>query len=368
MTSSIKFSKIKGFSFFILFFFNLQYLSAQQNVSISDVQATPDPSSVLDISSTSRGLLIPRMTSIQRLAIVNPSNALMVFDTDSSCILFYQSASTDWYSMCDYTQGPVGPQGDPGIHVDNAIVDGVGDLIVTLSDGTVINAGYVMGAAGAQGPQGDPGIQGPAGNDGVDGTNGTDGADGAQGPQGDPGVFTLDDVDNGLYFNSGASKIRLGGDLVETTTITQGVYNMVFNLSGLGDFQIHDAGVSHFEVNSVGRTTFGEDTYWRDASTTGTTIARLYDSGDDGVFQVYKDGTIQHNINSVGASVFNEQGLTNDFRIETDTQSDMFFVDGSADRIGINTVTPANQFQFIADGSSGWVTQWLNSYSVGGLK
>ena len=156
--------------------------------------------------------------------------------------------------------------------------------------------------------------------------------------------------------------------MVETTTITQGVYNMVFNLSGLGDFHVHDGGVSKFEVNSVGTTTFGGDTYWRDASTTGTTIARLYDSGDDGVFQVYRNGAIQHNINSIGASVFNEQGLSNDFRIETDTQYDMFFVDGSADRIGINTVTPANQFQFIADGSSGWVTQWLNSYSVGALK
>ena len=117
-------------------------------MSISDTPTSPDPSSVLDISSTSKGLLIPRMTSTQRLAIVNPSNALMVFDTDSSCILFYKSSVSQWYSMCDYTQGPVGPQGDPGVHVDMANVDGNGDLIVTLSDGTVINAGYVVGSDG----------------------------------------------------------------------------------------------------------------------------------------------------------------------------------------------------------------------------
>ena len=118
------------------------------------------------------------MTSVQRLAIVNPTNALMVFDTDSSCILFYQSAISDWYSMCDYTQGPVGPQGDPGTYVNSALVDSNGDLIVTLSDGTTINAGYVVGATGDVGPQGPPGI---------DGSPGLDGADGDQGPVGDQG-------------------------------------------------------------------------------------------------------------------------------------------------------------------------------------
>ena len=154
MTSSINFYKFKGVFLFVICFFSSIHISAQQNVSISDNQAVPDPSSVLDVSSTTKGLLIPRMTSVQRLAIVNPTNALMVFDTDSSCILFYQSSVSDWYSMCDYTQGPVGPQGDPGIHVDNSVVNGLGDLIVTLSDGTIINAGHVVGSSGINGTNG----------------------------------------------------------------------------------------------------------------------------------------------------------------------------------------------------------------------
>ena len=73
--------------------------SAQENVGISDVSNTPDPSSVLDIFSTSKGLLIPRMSSIERLAISNPSNSLVVFDTDSSCFVFYRSIENQWYSM-----------------------------------------------------------------------------------------------------------------------------------------------------------------------------------------------------------------------------------------------------------------------------
>ena len=96
MSSLLKLPLSKGISLILFFTFNVQYFSAQQNVSISDSPSSPDPSSVLDVSSTTRGLLIPRMTSVERLAIVNPTNALMVFDTDSSCILFYQSAISDW--------------------------------------------------------------------------------------------------------------------------------------------------------------------------------------------------------------------------------------------------------------------------------
>ncbi|MBD0831783.1 hypothetical protein [Aestuariibaculum sediminum] len=41
----------------------------------------PDPSSVLDISSTSQGILVPRMTTAERIAINNPATGLLVYDT-----------------------------------------------------------------------------------------------------------------------------------------------------------------------------------------------------------------------------------------------------------------------------------------------
>lgn len=43
--------------------------------------ATPHASSALDVSSTSKGLLLPRMTTVQRNAIVTPATGLIVFDT-----------------------------------------------------------------------------------------------------------------------------------------------------------------------------------------------------------------------------------------------------------------------------------------------
>lgn len=44
--------------------------------------------------------------------------------------------------------GGTGPAGDAGVSVVGASVDGSGDLILTLSDATTINAGSVIGPAG----------------------------------------------------------------------------------------------------------------------------------------------------------------------------------------------------------------------------
>ena len=56
------------------------YSLSQNNVGIGTT--TPDASSLVDMTATDKGMLVPRMTTAQRLAIVNPANALLVYDTD----------------------------------------------------------------------------------------------------------------------------------------------------------------------------------------------------------------------------------------------------------------------------------------------
>ena len=52
---------------------------------------------------------------------------------------------------------------------------------------------------------------------------------------------SLVDVDNGLYYNGVAGKIRQGGALVENTTITQGAFNYLHALSGVGVFEARNS-------------------------------------------------------------------------------------------------------------------------------
>lgn len=53
-------------------------------------QATaPDASSILELVSTTKGMLFPRMTTTQRNAIVSPATGLMVYDTILGALYYY---------------------------------------------------------------------------------------------------------------------------------------------------------------------------------------------------------------------------------------------------------------------------------------
>ena len=68
---------------------------------------TPNASAILDITSTSKGLLPPRMNTIQRNAITSPAEGLVVYNTDLTCwetfngvrwVNFASLTSTDVYN------------------------------------------------------------------------------------------------------------------------------------------------------------------------------------------------------------------------------------------------------------------------------
>jgi len=58
---------------------------------------TPDPSAMLDLTATDKGMLAPRMTSAQRIAISSPANGLLVFDITENAFYFYNSSA--WTKM-----------------------------------------------------------------------------------------------------------------------------------------------------------------------------------------------------------------------------------------------------------------------------
>src|SRR5690554_631773 len=148
-----------------LFIGSFSLLNAQDNVGIGTT--TPEATAVLDVSANDKGMLVPRLTTAQRVGIASPAEGLLVYDVDNECFYYYKT-STNWESLCaggtgtPGPAGPQGPQGDPG------------------------PAG-ATGPTGAPGPQGPAGAQGPQGDPGPAGPQGPAGATGPAGPAGTPG-------------------------------------------------------------------------------------------------------------------------------------------------------------------------------------
>ncbi|OFY82686.1 MAG: hypothetical protein A3F72_02400, partial [Bacteroidetes bacterium RIFCSPLOWO2_12_FULL_35_15] len=55
--------------------------------------SSPDVSSILDLTSTSKGFLVPRMTLANKTAIVTPATGLMIYQTDGTAGFYYNSGT-----------------------------------------------------------------------------------------------------------------------------------------------------------------------------------------------------------------------------------------------------------------------------------
>ena len=174
---------------------NSSMVSAQQNVGIGIT--TPDASAILDLTATDKGMLVPRMTTVQRIAIPAPATGLLVYDTDFA--MFWYFDGTQWVPVSagavgptgptgpagtNGTVGPTGPTGDPGTP---GAAGPTGPMGVTGTPGTPGTNG-VTGPTGTTGTPGTPGATGVTGPTGTTGTPGTPGATGVTGPTGTTGT------------------------------------------------------------------------------------------------------------------------------------------------------------------------------------
>ena len=74
-----------------------------QSVGINSDGTTPAASAMLDVSSTAKGFLPPRMTSVQRTAISAPATGLTVYQTDGNKgFYFYDGAVWQMQSSANY--------------------------------------------------------------------------------------------------------------------------------------------------------------------------------------------------------------------------------------------------------------------------
>lgn len=116
MSSFVQKAKLMKNFIFLVFLFICQYAHSQ-GIGIGSTNP-PHASAALDVNSTTKGLLIPRMTTAQRNAIVSPLKGLMVFDNTTSSFWFYNgsvweqaSLNNQWAvngSTISYSGGRVG--------------------------------------------------------------------------------------------------------------------------------------------------------------------------------------------------------------------------------------------------------------------
>lgn len=68
-----------------------------------DPKESPHPSAVLELKSNDKGLLLPRMSQQQMLAIKDPADALVVFNTDAKAIWIYNADNKIWMPLLEQT-------------------------------------------------------------------------------------------------------------------------------------------------------------------------------------------------------------------------------------------------------------------------
>ncbi len=88
---------MRNIIYILLFALLLPKLGAQ-NVGINSDNSTPAASAILDVKSTDKGVLIPRMTEAQRNLIASPATGLLIYQTDGTDGFYFYNG-TAWTSL-----------------------------------------------------------------------------------------------------------------------------------------------------------------------------------------------------------------------------------------------------------------------------
>jgi len=119
-------------------------VNAQSGVAVNATGAAADPSAMLDVSSSDKGVLIPRMTEAERTAIAVPARGLMVYQIDNSEGFWYFDGSS-WAQFGD----------NLGNHIASDSLDMANKKIINLATCTqnndAANKEYVDNAVSAGG-------------------------------------------------------------------------------------------------------------------------------------------------------------------------------------------------------------------------
>ena len=154
----------------------------------------------------------------------------------------------------------------------------------------------------------------------------------------DATIWTVDNISNSLSLSQilAASGSAASPPYTFASDTDTGMY-----LAAVGQLGLTVGGVpvirSTSTILTIGQSGGANDvdvTHYGDTAQTGnvTQTGNVIQTGN---------WTLTGDVNVTGAAVFNEAGADKDFRVESDTNANMLFVDASTDRVGVGTNTPA---------------------------
>jgi hypothetical protein len=298
-----------------------------QNVAINNDASAPDNSALLDVKSTTKGLLIPRMLLSERNLISNPATGLLIYQTDNGQGLYINNgtpASPTWTMVGPAISGTSNyvvkfngsNTGSNSLIYDNGTNIGIGLTLPTyplhIINGSAANTAYITnsGAANnaiyginsaASGASTGSGVVGITGQ-----TNAASGVKGQGTATQGTGVIGAGNNQTGVTLAAGS-----GGAFTGTGVGAFGFANT--GASGTGVVGVGNNGSSSTLVAGSGGAFSGLTTgvYAKNTSS-GASEAIYSDNFGNIVLVNYWNGTTQYKISGTGTVSTNVMGLNND--------------------------------------------------------
>ena len=245
-----------------------QLVQKANKLHVGTTSGTMNTSAALDVTSTTKGFLPPRMTLTQMNAINSPATGLMVYCTDCTTEGLYVNNGSNFIPLAG-AEGMVinrvaitalTNNGGSNYTITDSNTPATGAILITYEDagGNVIsttvnsrtantsfnvdfgaipdNAGFLNYAFPTNNVATVTGTVGPAGAKGDKGDQGNAGVAGVKGDKGDQGDAGLATATNGLTLTG--SNVKLGGTLIENTLITQGANTLDFTTTAVDGFAV----------------------------------------------------------------------------------------------------------------------------------
>ena len=246
----------------------MPYTSVHAQSGIGTV--APQPSAILDVAATNKGLLIPRMNTAAVAGILSPADGLMVYDSAARQVLYYKTGS-GWKPVSRFalTYTDTANSGSPAFNITNT---GIGSGISGVNTGT--GTSYGVEGTMSNASNSDANAAGVKGY--FSGTNGS-------------GVMGA--APNGI----GVNGVSNTGTAVSGSSIT-GTAVAASSFNGVG---VNASSTNGTGVNGVSSTSYGVNGF----SSTGYAVYGLSPSGVGGQFSV--SGTT----NGFPALIANNAGL-----------------------------------------------------------